>query len=178
MFDVPPDLAPQCAPIAWLLGQWAGQGHGDYPTIDALRFAQEVSFEQDGRPFLTYRSRTWLLDDAGQIVRPVAAESGYFRPMPGISAADASAQRTPFDLEVVLTHPTGYAEVWAGTADGPRIELRTDVVARTTSAKAYTAGHRMYGLVESDLLWTFDMAAVGQPLQPHVWGRLARVPRP
>jgi len=29
--------------------------------------------------------------------------------------------------------------------------------------------------VESDLLWAFDMAAMGQPLQPHLSGRLVRV---
>ena len=38
------------------------------------------------------------------------------------------------------------------------------MVARTASAKEYCAGHRLYGLVEGELLWAFDMAAVGQPL--------------
>ena len=28
--------------------------------------------------------------------------------------------------------------------------------------------------VEGDLLWTFDMAAVGQELQSHIWARLQR----
>jgi len=37
-----------------------------------------------------------------------------------------------------------------------------------------TGGHRMYGLVGGDLLWAYDMAAVGQPLQSHLWGRLVR----
>ena len=50
----------------------------------------------------------------------------------------------------------------------------TDAVARTQTAKEYTGGHRMYGMVEGDLLWAYDMAAVGQPLQPHLWGRLVR----
>ena len=46
---------------------------------------------------------------------------------------------------------------------------------RTETAKEYNAGHRLYGLVDGDLMWAFDMAAMGQPLQPHLWGRLKRV---
>jgi hypothetical protein len=76
---------------------------------------------------------------------------------------------------VVLAHPTGYAEVYYGQVDGAKIELTTDAVVRTATAKEYTAGHRLYGLVEGDLLWSYDMAAVGQPLQPHIWARLKRV---
>ena len=49
-----------------------------------------------------------------------------------------------------------------------------DMVARTASAKEYTAGHRLYGLVEGDLMWAFDMAAMGEALQPHLSARLAR----
>ena len=60
MFSIPADLAPQCAPLAWLLGRWEGSGVGGYPTIDDFSFAQEVSFEQNGKPFLSYRSRAWL----------------------------------------------------------------------------------------------------------------------
>ena len=50
----------------------------------------------------------------------------------------------------------------------------TDAVARTETAKEYTAGKRLYGNVEGDLLYAYDMAAVGQPLQPHLWARLQR----
>ena len=58
---------------------------------------------------------------------------------------------------------------------GPRIDLATDLVARTSTAKEYTAATRMYGLVEGDLLWVMDMAAMGQPLTSHVSARLKRV---
>lgn len=161
-FHVPEDLHADLTPIAFLLGHWQGNGHGDYPTIEAFQFGQEVSFTHDGRPFLHYFSRSWLLDDDRQVIRPLALETGFFRPQPG------------GELEVLLTHPMGVAEVYYGKVDRARIELRTDAVARTSSATEYTAGHRLYGLVEGDLLWTFDMAAVGKPLQSHLWARLQR----
>jgi hypothetical protein len=72
-------------------------------------------------------------------------------------------------------HPTGFVEIYVGEVDGAKIELQTDVVARTDSAKPYTAGHRLYGLVDGELLWAFDMAAVDQPLQPHISATLRRV---
>ena len=46
---------------------------------------------------------------------------------------------------------------------------------RTASAKEVTAGHRLYGLVGDDLAYAYDMAAVGQGLQPHLSAQLKRV---
>jgi len=156
------DLPPALVPLAWLVGTWQGAGVGGYPTVPEFHFGQEIVFEHDGRPFLGYSSRTWLLDQNGQEVRPLAREVGFWRPQPAGG------------LEVSLSHPTGYAELWIGTVTGPRIDIRTDVVVRTATAKDYSAGHRLYGLVEGDLAWAYDMAAVGQPLQPHVSARLKR----
>lgn len=161
-FEIPADLHPDLMPVAWLLGNWHGDGHGDYPTIEPFTFEQDVVFAHDTRPFLHYFSRTWITDDNGERVRPGALETGFLRP---------KGQ----NLELVLAHPTGYAEVWYGEVDGPRITLATDIVARTSTAKEYTAGQRMYGLVEGDLMYAFDMAAEGQEMQSHLWGRLARV---
>jgi hypothetical protein len=64
--------------------------------------------------------------------------------------------------------------VYYGRLDGTKIELATDAVVRTKTAKEYTGGKRLYGLVDGDLLWAYDMAAVGQSLQPHIWARLQR----
>jgi len=162
-FHIPDDLDPAVMPLAFLLGRWEGRGHGDYPTIDQFEFGQEVVFSHNGNPFLYYTSRTWLIDEEGTAVRPLAMETGFWRP------------QKDGELEVVLAHPTGIAEIWYGRVDGAKVELATDVVARTTTAKEYTAGQRLYGLVEGALLFAFDMAAVGKPLQPHVWGKLERV---
>ncbi len=157
------DTPVELVPLAWLLGTWEGAGVVGYPTIESANFGQEIVFEHVGKPFLAYRSQTWLLDADGVRVRALASESGYWRP--GKDGA----------LEVMLSHPTGFAEIWVGEVKGAKIELRTDVVARTVTAKEYTAGHRLYGLVDGELFWAFDMAAVGQPIQSHVSARLKRV---
>ena len=161
-FELPDNLHPDCAPVAWLLGTWHGNGHGDYPTIDAFSFGQEAIFTHDGRQFSHYMSRAWIVDANGDKVREGAIETGFLRPK-----ADGT-------LEWLMTHNTGFVEVWYGTSEGAKIEITTDAVVRTHTAKEYVAGHRMYGLVEGDLLWAFDMAAMGQQLQPHLWGRLVR----
>jgi hypothetical protein len=169
------EVPQQLRPWSWLIGRWIGVGTGQYPTIDDFRFGQEVSFATDGRPFLSYASRSWLLDDDGNRVRPLATEAGFWRPK------DDNA------IEVTLAHPTGYSEIWYGRLEvtglenavvtGARVDLRTDVVARTQTAKEYTDGQRLYGLVDDRLLWTFDMAAVGEPMVNHLAASLSRVPR-
>ncbi|MCA2187339.1 FABP family protein [Nonomuraea cavernae] len=158
-----PEMHADLEPIAFLLGRWEGAGVGGYPTIDSFNFGQEIEFTHNGKPFLSYVSRTWLLDHDGDRVRPLATESGYWRPQP---------ER---QVEVVLAHPTGIVEVYVGEVVFHKIELRTDVVARTVTAKEYTAGHRLYGLVKGNLMWAYDMAAEGQPLTSHMSAELKRV---
>ena len=163
MFHIPADLDPAAVPLAWLLGRWRGEGVGGYPTIADFRFGQEVEFGHNGKPFLTYVSRSWLVEPDGTRGRNLATESGFWRPRPdGV-------------LEVLLTHPTGFVEIWVGHVAGAKVELTTDMVARVEGAKEYTAGHRLYGLVEGGLMWAYDMAAMGHPLQPHLSARLERV---
>lgn len=166
-------LPIELAHVSWLLGDWEGDGFGEYPTVERFAFRQRVSFSCDGRPFLAYESRTWLLEPETGVGRPLATECGYWRPRPDNA------------VEVLLSHPMGYVEVWHGSVQvtglesaritGAQLELRTDAVVRTESAKEYTAGHRLYGLVNGDLLWTFDMAAVGYPMSNHLWAKLGPV---
>jgi len=152
------DLHPDLAPLAFLLGTWSGEGVGGYPTIESFAFGQQLTFWHYGKPVVEYTSRSWSVPDG----RPLARESGWWRPRPD------------GDVEVLLAHPMGVVEVWLGTVTGTRVELATDVVARTPSAKEVTAGRRLYGLVGDELMWAYDMAGVGQPLQPHLSGRLHR----
>ena len=160
-----PDPHPALAPVSFLLGSWEGAGVGGYPTIESFRFGQEITFSHNGKPFLIYASRTWLLDEDGNLIRPAATETGYWRPQPD------------GQIEVVLAHPSGIAEIYVGEITGSKVEMSTDVVVRTDTAKEVTAGHRLYGLVGSsqDLAYAYDMAAMGQELQPHLSAQLKRV---
>lgn len=161
-FEIPSNLHPHLHRFAWLLGRWEGGGEGDYPTIEGFRFGQELLFQQDGRPFLHYIAKSWLLDADGAKLAEGAQETGFLR-----CGEDGSA-------ELLLTHNTGILELYYGRVDGARLELSTDAVMRTETAKEYAASQRLYGLVEGDLWFAMDMAAMGQPLQPHLWGKLVR----
>ena len=154
---------PALAPLSFLLGRWEGAGVVGYPTIESANFGQEITFSHNGKPYLIYSSRTWLLDSEGQIGHPLAVEAGFWRPQPDSQ------------LEVVLAHPTGISEIYLGEVTGTKIEMATDAVMRTSTAKEVTAGRRLYGLIGADLAYAYDMAAMGHPLQAHASAQLKRV---
>ena len=164
MFHLDADLVEPLRPLAWLIGRWEGAGVLGYPTIESAHFGQEVEVTHDGRGFLKWESRAWILDsENGAKVRPAAVESGFWRPQPD------------GEVELLLVHPTGILEMYYGTMEPARIQLKTDGVMRSPRAKEYNAATRMYGLVDSQLMWAMDMAAVGQELQSHLSATLKRV---
>jgi hypothetical protein len=128
-----PALHARLEPLAFLVGSWRGLGVVGYPTIEERRYEQEIVFAHDGRSFLDYTSRTWILDDDGARLRPAAREVGWWRP-----------GREPRDVEGLLAQPTGNVEVYVGEVTFSKVELRTDVVARSETAKPVTALHRLY----------------------------------
>ncbi|MEP7053666.1 MAG: FABP family protein [Actinomycetota bacterium] len=154
-----PAIHTAVKPLAYLLGTWRGEGHGSYPTIEDFHYGEEITFRHNGKAFLSYSQRSWSLDDG----RPLAAEFGFWRPQ-----ADGT-------IEVVMSHPTGINEIYVGTFEGRKIELATDLVARTATAKEVTAMKRLYGMVGVELMYAIDMAAMGLPLQSHLAGTLNRI---
>jgi hypothetical protein len=197
MFDLDTSLPAEIGPLSWLLGIWEGSGVVHYtvgPEVREYEFGHRVSFSQDGLPYLNYTSQSWLLDEA---LTPLASESGYWRlsrplgdgdPGPALLPAltdrpfqTAEAVETlrndvgGFDIEVSLIHPGGVHELYLGRIKGPRIDLATDAVMRSATAKEYAAATRIYGLVDGALLWAWDIAALGQDLRTHASGRLERV---
>ncbi|WP_422772031.1 FABP family protein [Plantactinospora sp. WMMC1484] len=164
-----PDLHPALLGLLPYVGLWRGRGRGGFPTIEDFDYAQEIRITHDGRPFLRYESRAWILDEQSRPVRPAGREVGWWR-----AVLDPEGRGTD-ELEVTLTTPTGVTELYLGKVTGTRVELVTDAVLRTSTAKEVTAGHRLFGIVEGALLYAQDMAAVGHPLSPHLSARLIRV---
>jgi len=162
VFEIPENLHTDLMPVAWMLGTWEGNGRGEYPGTEPFGYGQQAVFAHDGRAFLHYFARSWIVDKGHQKVAEGALETGFLRRGQGE------------EWELVLSHHSGLVEVWYGHTDGPRLELATDLVARTQTAEEVTAGKRLYGLVEGDLMYAYDKASDGHPLTSFTWGRLTR----
>ncbi|MCC2316700.1 FABP family protein [Cellulomonas chengniuliangii] len=201
-FILPEGLAPEVYPLAWLVGEWHGEGVVGYPGIEESAFTQDVTFSHDGGPYLAYTSTIRLVvapDDAAALAAqdgdasavagpddapaatPVPAqepgpvwstESGFWR-VPPERPADLADDQHP--VEVLLADPSGFVTLYLGAVGNGRIDLATDVVARTATGADVTAGTRLYGLVNGELMWAHDLAAFGQPMQTYASARLARV---
>ena len=155
------ELHPDCAPLAFLLGTWKGQGEGEYPTIDSFRYNEEVTFGHVGKPFLVYGQKT---SDA-ETGEPLHAEAGYLRAVGGDR------------IELVLVQPSGIIEMHSGMVDGTELQLALDAVHTTATAKSVTdVVRRMSATSEDVLSYTISMAAVGEPLTHHLAAELHRQP--
>lgn len=187
-FTLRDDLAPELWPLAWLVGTWRGFGLIGYPPdVEERTVVQEVTVDHDGGPYLRVVTTIWLADPelsgpvqpetsgaAGYraLVKDVlwSTETSYWRPV----AAAPTEEGTRVELEVVCADPSGLLSLYLGAAEGPRISLATDAVVAAPRGAAGAAASRLYGLVDSDLLWVQELAAFGQPLGSYASGRLSR----
>lgn len=152
-------LAKNLRPLAPLVGVWQGPGAGEYPTIEAFAYTEELTFTDVGKPFLAYVQRTW--SPAGA---PLHTESGFLRmPAPGV-------------VEMTLAQPTGQTELlegtWEETDHGFRM-LLSGRVSNSASAKVVEATEREYILrappaARRGLTTRFAMAAVGLAMTHHL----------
>lgn len=195
--EIPINLTPELVPFAWLLGTWEGNGFMSYGDAEQRAFRQRVSFEQHGLPFVVYRAQTTLLNEEGEPQREATYEQGFWElarpreegdigpgmlppdPVPVLKTADdVEALRNAdggFDIWVSMLHPGGISELYLGQIKGPRVDLATDAVIRAKGAKEYGSGSRLYGLVNGNLMWAWDMAAEGHELATHASAELSKV---
>lgn len=163
VFEIPADLAPALIGLAWLRGRWEGTGYLQWPGQEKMDYSIQVDFADNGEDYLHYLCQAFEVNTEGNPTKPVFMETGFWRPLP-----DGT-------VDVVMCSPDGFAEIWFGKLQPGRIDLITDAVARTRDAKvAYTAGRRLYGNVDGQLLFSFDRATEDQELQAYVWATLER----
>ena len=161
VFELIDDLHPDLNPLMWLVGNWHGNGRCAYPGVEEFAYEEDVVLHHDGRPFLHYMSQTWVTDDDGERTGPGAIETGFVLP------------KGEGEIELLLSQETGYGTALLGRVDGPRLEFVTKWQARPEDAGEYTE-QRMYGLVESDLMYATDRQTPLSPMQSYAWGRLRR----
>ena len=167
------ELHPAVAHLAPLLGTWRGGGRGDYPTIEAFDYTEEVTIGHAGKPFLAYSQRTKGADGS-----PLHAECGYWRP-----AGEGG-------LELLVVHPSGIAEVLAGevteTHYGLLVILQAGAdgsvnragpggrVMLAPTAKQVDATERRISVNGDTMRYEVHMAAVGEPMTHHLEATLLR----
>lgn len=164
------DLHPSLLGLLPLVGVWRGWGIGGYaPVEEGFKLGQEVRFSHDGRPFLYYESRIWVVDDDAKPVRMAEREIGWWR---ALGASD--------EVEALITDPdSGVTALYYGELGGPplKVELATDAVMRAPGSKEVASVHRLYGQVKDGktLAYVTAMAAMGQPMQNYLNAELVRV---
>lgn len=193
-FEFPEGLAPEVYPLAWLVGRWRGEGIIAYPGIAESAFVNDVVVDHDGGPYLRYASTIRLLDEDVPVVPPAqgewptrdpedlveasetapvwSTETGYWRVSP---VRPDDLPEGHHALEVLLADPAGRVSVYLGTVGAGRVDLASDLIARTETAAEVGASKRLFGLVEGRLLWVWELAALGQPLQSYASAKLERV---
>ncbi|HJE52179.1 MAG TPA: FABP family protein [Tessaracoccus flavescens] len=162
--EVPEGLNPELTALGWLVGRWEGTGNGTDHDGNDFEFEQRIEFNHNGGNYLYYAAQTFLITEEGAEPTPFGMETGFWHPKP-----DAS-------VEVVLANSDGWTEVLVGKIAVTRIDLLTDAVVRTEGAEVtHSAGQRLYGKVEGDLMYALDRATTEHELRPHMWARLKRV---
>ena len=181
--EIPTDLTPELVPLSWLIGEWEGSGRLGSGDEESEHFLQHVSFTHNGLAYLQYRAESWITDDDGTRLRPLTVETGFWALErkqldadggPGLipadivpalrSADEVEALRNKdggFDISVSIAHPGGISELYYGQIKGPQIHLTTDMVMRGSHSKDYSAATRIFGLVDGNLLWRWDVATGG-----------------
>ena len=75
---LPTDLTPELVPLSWLLGTWEGAGRLGAGEADGRPLLPARHVPQNGLPYLEYRAESWLTDEDGTRLRPLAVETGFW----------------------------------------------------------------------------------------------------
>jgi hypothetical protein len=151
-------IHPDLQPLAFLLGNWAGEGEGRWPADgEPFRFREDMTFEHVGDPFLLYAQQSYSADGN----EPLHFERGFLRPVP------------VGRVEAMLAHPLGIVEVAEGTVTGTRIDLVSTSVSTAATGSAVTELRRRIR-VDGALTYELDMAMREVSLMLHISGRLER----
>jgi hypothetical protein len=136
--------------LAGFVGEWAGGGHGDYPTIDAFRYTEETRFVCNGvDPMLQFEQRTWR---DGKRDDPLHWEAGFLRALPAMELVLASAQ------------------------NGKRVELLRGRIESSAGSTVLTLDSTLLGNDERLIRTHRRYECVAETLRYQVWMATRKVP--
>jgi hypothetical protein len=153
-----PPIHPDLGRLADLLGDWEGEGEGQWAAGAPFRYREWLTFRHNGKPFISYAQRTLAADDG----RPLHAETGFWRALGGGA------------VEVAMTHPIGVVEIETGRWEGNRLSLGATSVACTPTAKTVTGLQRDFEIEGDVLTYRLRMATDGGEPRPHLAAQLHR----
>ena len=99
-FQIPDDLNRDLMPLAWMIGHWEGEGHGNTPDDGEFSFGCQVDFTDNGGDYLHYICQTFTMNPDGTPAAPLRMETGFWRPNVDTRKVD-----------VLMAAPEGWAEV-------------------------------------------------------------------
>lgn len=148
------------APVAFLLGEWEGEGEGLW--AGGFAFVDHVSFSTDDdgqRPLIEYRQQTY-----GPGGGRSHSESGY------LSALGDGEYR------LVVAEPSGITEALGGRLDPATdaLLLLSTEIGHGPGARDVTAVARRLLLRDDTLVTEVDIAMSGEPLAGHTRSVLHR----
>jgi hypothetical protein len=143
-------------PIAFLLGEWMGEGHGLW--AGGFSFTDSMRFSHDGRPVMLYEQQTVGPDGLAS-----HGELGYF------VAQDSG------DIHVTLAEPSGITEVLVGKPTEAGLVLESVEIGHTPTTDNVTACWRRLRLEGDALVAEIQMAVNDEPLAPHTRSVLQRI---
>lgn len=159
------DLHPGLLALLPMVGVWRGEGEGHNPhTGEDYHFAQQIVVSHDGQNFLSWESRSWVIDDDANFLRPDLRETGFWR----ITEDDS--------IEFLLAHAEGWIELFYGRPlNQTSWNLTTDVVIRSETGRHAGGAKRLYGLVEDgDFAYVEERVDPDGELVPRLSAKLRR----
>lgn len=184
---LPENLVPENYPLGWLIDSWYGGGVFEYEGVDATAYVHELTIDaSDGGPFVKISSTVWTAKEPagsvdkeapGQVVYDQltkdelwATHTGFVRVNPEAAKREDNAA----ELEAMISSPAGLAHAWVGLIDGPRLQMVTDGIMRSSSGAQVEAAKILAGSVGSELFYAIDMEAFGADMRSYMAGRLSR----
>jgi hypothetical protein len=162
------DVSINVARLSSLLGIWRGTGRGNFPTIEAFGYTEELKFESNGcEPLIHFEQKTWVKSSTETNGSPLHWESGFIRPVEDGSIEMSNAQNG--GRVELLKGQINAAEYLQGTLLLPLESVLFGNDPRLVRTR------RTFRLKGNTLSYLIEMATVRTPnLQQHLEASLTR----